>query len=270
MKVVILCGGKGTRLKEETEYKPKPLVTVGGMPLVWHIMKIYSHYGFRDFILCLGYKGDMIKDYFLHFEELTNDFTLQLRNNTSRIIHHDNDILEDWNITFVNTGMETQTGGRIARIKHLVDQDEDFFLTYGDGVCDVRIPDVYDLHKKTGAIVTVTGVQPATHYGILDVQDGMAKSFKEKPHIESIINGGFKVCNRNVFDYITEDKDCIFEQEPLQRLAREGKLAVHKHTGFWYAMDTSKQHEELNAIWNAGNPPWKVWDHQPRSFYDNG
>ena len=259
MQVVILCGGKGTRLKEETEFKPKPLVTVGGMPLLWHIMKIYSHYGYNDFILCLGYKVEMIKEYFLNFEELTNDFTLRLRNRQQRIVHHRNEALEDWNITFADTGLETQTGGRIARIEHLIDGD-DFFLTYGDGVADVHIPSVYDLHKKIGAVLTVTGVRPRTFYGILDVDGGMAKSFKEKPTIENIINGGFKVCSKKLFEYLSPDANCVLEQEPMRHLAQEGKLAVHEHCGFWYAMDTHKQYEELNAIWNAGNPPWKVWE----------
>jgi len=259
MKVVILCGGRGTRLKEETEYKPKPLVTVGGMPILWHIMKIYSHYGFNDFILCLGYKGELIKDYFLNFEELTNDFTLDLRSKEKRVVHHNKKSLENWRITFANTGQESQTGTRLYKIRHLLN-GEDFLLTYGDGVGNVDIPKTLRLHKDTGAVITVTGIYPKLHWGILETKNNMAVSFKEKPTAEHVVNGGFKVCNTKIFDYLSADPDCILEQGPMRQLAQEGKMAVYEHDGFWHSMDTYKQYEELNAMWNTGDAPWKIWE----------
>jgi glucose-1-phosphate cytidylyltransferase len=259
MKVVILCGGKGTRLHEETEFKPKPLVQIGGMPILWHIMKIYSSYGFRDFILCLGYKGSMIKDFFLHYEELTNDFTLNLRSLDSRIHYHNTEKLEDWNITFVDTGLETQTGGRIARIKDLIKDDDDFFLTYGDGLSNVDINALLNYHYEKNRVLTLTGVHPPSPFGIITVKDGIVTSFKEKPKLEGFVNGGFFVCSKRMFDYISTDVNCIFEEKPMKRLTKEGQLAVYEHTDFWQAMDTQKHVNELNKIWDSGKAPWKIW-----------
>lgn len=259
MKVVILCGGRGTRLYEETEFKPKPLVQIGGMPILWHIMKIYSSYGHKEFILALGYKGSMIKEYFLNYEELSSDFTLDLRSEYSRIRYHDNSKLEDWVISFVDTGLDAQTGARIARIKDYVKDQDDFFLTYGDGVSDVNINKLNSFHQNKKRILTVTGVQPPSPFGIITTEDGIATSFKEKPKLGGLINGGFFVCNRRVFDYLTTEPDCVFEEEPIKSLTRESQVSVFEHDGFWYAMDTQKQVNELNQIWNSGNTPWKVW-----------
>jgi glucose-1-phosphate cytidylyltransferase len=257
MKVVILCGGRGARFREETEFKPKPLVNVGSMPILWHIMKTYSHYGYKDFILCLGYKGEMIKDYFLHFEELANNFTLRLRDN-QKIIHHEPHRLENWNISFIDTGQETLTGGRVSRIKDYIGDDEDFFLNYGDGVADVNIPAVYNFHKEKGMAVTVTAIKPRNVYGVLSVQDDKACSFEEKPIMDKWINGGFFVCNRRVFDYLSPDPGCILEKE-FARISRDGQMAAYQHDGFWHSVNNHKDWEEINRMEAEGNTPWKVW-----------
>jgi len=259
MKVVILCGGKGTRLNEETEFKPKPLVQIGSMPILWHIMKIYSSYGFKEFVLALGYKGHMIKEYFLNYEELSNDFTLNLRSRHSRIEHHDHSKLEDWTITFVDTGLETQTGGRIARIRKFLGDDEEFFLTYGDGLSNVNIDELYKFHKKNNKILTLTGVNPSSHFGVITHENGVVTSFKEKPKLEGVVSGGFFVCNKKIFEHIRTDENCIFEEEPMRNLAKHGQIAIYEHNDFWYAMDTQKQMIELNKIWESRKVPWKVW-----------
>lgn len=258
MKVVILCGGKGERLREETEFKPKPLIEIGDMPILWHIMKIYSHYGFKDFILLLGYKGYMIKDFFRNFEFRSNDCTLSLRDDAHRVSYLKKENLEDWNITFVDTGLETSTGGRVARIRDFI-TDGDFFLTYGDGLSDVNIRDLYEYHKKKKRALTLTGVNPASPYGIIEVHDGLAKSFKEKPKLDGMVNGGFFVCSASVFKYLSPEPGCILEEEPMKRLARDGQLAVYAHSGFWTAMDTYKQVKALNEMWISGRAEWKIW-----------
>ncbi|MDO8584390.1 MAG: glucose-1-phosphate cytidylyltransferase [bacterium] len=258
MKAVILCGGKGTRLREETEYRPKPLVTVGSMPILWHIMKIYSHYGINDFILCLGYKGGMIKEFFLNFERLTRDFTLDLRSQESRIIHHDTNHLEDWRITFVDTGEDANTGARVARIEPFV-HGETFCLTYGDGLANINIQELIAFHKHQGKIATISGVHPENTFGIVEHEGGLVKTFREKPRMESTINGGFFVCEPTFFSYLSQDASCVLEQEPLSHLAKEEKLSVYDHPGFWYCMDTYKHWEELNRRWSSGAAPWKVW-----------
>lgn len=259
VKVVILCGGKGTRLREETEFRPKPLIHIGDMPILWHIMKTYSFYGYNDFILCLGYKGEMIKKYFLYFEELTNDFTLHLRSQETRITHHNTGPLENWHITFVDTGQEAQTGARIAKIRKYIGSDDYFLLTYGDGVANINLDALIDHHKKMDKVLTVTGVHSMSVFGILKHKDGLVKSFREKPKIDDTISGGYFVCSNKVFDYLSEDDACIFEDKPMKRLAREQQLAMYQHDGFWYCMDTHKHYEELNAIWQKGEAPWKVW-----------
>jgi glucose-1-phosphate cytidylyltransferase len=258
-KVVILCGGKGTRLHEETEFKPKPLVKIGGMPILWHIMKIYSAFGYKDFILCLGYKGEMIKDYFLSFEEMVNDFTLNLRSKEARIVYHENENLDDWKITFVDTGLETQTGGRIKRVEKFIGADQDFFLTYGDGLSNINLDQLYQFHQSMGCTLTLTGVHPPSQFGVIKFERGVASSFKEKPRLEGVISGGFFVCNRKIFDYLTPDESCIFEEQPMRNLADQGQLAVFEHQDFWYAMDNQKHVNELNKIWDSGAVPWKQW-----------
>lgn len=258
MKVIILCGGKGERLREETEFKPKPLIEIGGMPILWHIMKTYSHYGYKDFILLLGYKGYMIKEFFLNFEYMVNDFTLNLRSKENKVTYHRKENLEDWNITFVDTGENANTGARVARAEHLIDEDN-FFLTYGDGVSDIDIKKLYAFHTKKNKILTITGIHPASSFGIIEVENEIAKSFKEKPTLDGVINGGFFVCNKKIFNFLSKDGSCIFEEEPLRRLAKEKNIAVFEHKGFWAAMDTYKQVKVMNGIWESSSPPWKVW-----------
>ncbi len=261
-KVVILCGGRGTRLKEETEFRPKPLVRVGGMPILWHIMKIYSHFGFRDFILCLGYKGEMIREYFLNFEEMTNNFTLDLRaknRGKKRIIHHSKTPLEDWKITFVDTGQEAQTGARIYRIREHVDNDKDFFLTYGDGVADIDLHMLLAYHRTMKKPVTVTGVHSRSVFGLIEHERGLVRTFREKPKLVDVISGGFFVCTPEVFGYLNNEDSFIFEDKPLKTLARKKRLALFTHEGFWYCMDNQKHVDELNRLWFSGKAPWKIW-----------
>ncbi|HDL64606.1 MAG TPA: glucose-1-phosphate cytidylyltransferase [Proteobacteria bacterium] len=253
MKVVILCGGRGTRLVEETEYRPKPMVHVGDRPILTHIMDIYSGYGFKDFILTLGYKGAMIKDYFLNFDYYTNDFTIDL--GEGKVITPHTRRHPDWRITLANTGEETLTGGRIKRIEQYIEGDT-FMLTYGDGVSDIEIDQLLNYHRKMGKIATVTGVHPMTRFGELDIEDGLVKEFREKPQVKTgLINGGFFVFQREVFDYLSEDGS--LEREPLENLARDGELAIFPHDGFWHCMDTYRDMEHLNEIWASGDAPWK-------------
>lgn len=260
MKVVILCGGQGTRLREETEYRPKPLVPIGDMPILWHIMKIYSHYGYKEFILCLGYKGEMIKEYFLNFEELTNDFTLNLRSKAERIIHHNKATLENWNITFVDTGINAQTGSRVARIKEFIGKDKEFFLTYGDGVAAINIRELLKFHKKHGQIGTITGVRPCSRFGEIMVKGEQVVKFNEKPPVpHSYINGGFFVLKREFFKYLSTSDDCVLEKKPLEALVKDKELVMYPHGGYWQCMDTYRDSLLLNENWRQGKAPWKVW-----------
>lgn len=259
MKVVILCGGKGTRLHEETEYRPKALVQVGDKPILWHIMKLYSYYGYKDFILCLGYKGEMIKDYFLNYDELSHDFTLQLGSGEKKILHHENNT-PNWKITFVDTGLECDTGSRIARVAKYLGGEENFFLTYGDGVANVDIPKLLTYHKERRKIVTVTGIKPPNPFGVLEVENGLVRTFAEKHQSKDWTNGGFFVCNKKVFDYLSDDGACIFEQEPLNQLSHHGQLAVYHHNDFWHCVDTLKHVEGLNSLFQKGQRPWMVWE----------
>ncbi|MBR0598682.1 glucose-1-phosphate cytidylyltransferase [Sinanaerobacter chloroacetimidivorans] len=256
MKTVILCGGKGTRMREETEFRPKPLVRIGEKPIIWHIMKIYSHFGFNDFVLCVGYKGDMIKRYFMEMYCLNNDFTISTGRHSDICFHTQND--ENWNVTIVDTGLESQTGKRIKQIKKYIDTDE-FMLTYGDGLSDVDIKELIASHRKSGKIATLTGVNPNSPFGVFQIEDGIVTSFKEKPILDDVINGGYMVLNKEVFDYIP-DQDCAFEQEPLHHLAKDSELSIYKHNGFWTAIDTYKDIERVNELWNGGEAPWKLWD----------
>lgn len=256
MKTVILCGGKGTRMREETEFRPKPLVEVGDHPIIWHIMKIYSYYGFNDFVLCVGYKGEMIKRYFMEMCWRNNDFTVKTDPHAK--IQYHTAAKEDWNVTIVDTGPETLTGGRIKQVKKYID-DENFMLTYGDGLSNVNIKELCAYHLKTGKIATLTGINPSSPFGVIETQNGIVTSFKEKPILDDIINGGYMVLNRKVFDYLP-DEDCAFEQEPLHKLAQEAQLAVYKHDGFWTAIDTYKDIERVNGLCKTGETPWKLWE----------
>lgn len=256
MKVVILAGGLGTRISEETDIRPKPMVEIGGMPILWHIMKIYAHYGFNEFVICCGYKGHIIKDYFYNVFMNNADITLDLAHNKTTV-HKSN--TEDWKITMIDTGKDTMTGGRIKRIKDYVN-NETFMLTYGDGVSNVDIPALLETHKKHKKLATVTAVQPSGRFGALGINDANeVESFFEKPKGDgSWINGGFFVCEPQVFDYIKDDST-IWEQAPLENLAKENQLAAYKHRGFWKPMDTLKDKQDLNEFWNEGKAEWKIW-----------
>ena len=257
MKVVILCGGLGTRLREETEFRPKPMVPVGERPIVWHIMKIYAHYGFKEFILCLGYKGEAIKDYFRNYHWNTSDVTLKL-GPRPQIKYHNQHTEEDWSVTLVDTGQTTQTGGRLKRVLPYITGDT-FLLTYGDGVINSDITKSVAFHKKAGKIATLTAVQPASRFGDLAIKGDTVIEFKEKAARQaSFINGGFFVVNKRIAKYLTDDK-CVLEQEPLNNLAAQGQIAAYAHTGFWQCMDTYREQQLLTEMWQKGDAPWKVW-----------
>jgi len=258
MKVVILCGGIGTRLKEETEFRPKSMVEIGGRPILWHIMKIYRHFGFNEFICCLGYKGEMIKEFFNNYEVLNNDFTIELGKKKHIEIHnHQND--ESWKVTLAETGDKTLKGARLKKVAKYIDGDE-FMVTYGDGVANVDIRALLDFHRRHGKLVTLTGVNPVSRFGELKVKGDQVEVFREKPEDSTgLVNGGFLVFNRKIFNYLTEDENCDLEIGPLQTICAEGQLMVYKHHGAWYCMDTIRDVEQLNNLWNEGKAGWKVW-----------
>lgn len=257
IKVVILCGGFGTRLREETELKPKPMIEIGGMPILWHIMKTYSYYGFNEFILCLGYKGEVIKEYFYNYEILSNDFTIELGSKNIKMYPKHSET--GWKITLVDTGLKAMTGARVKRIERFIDSDT-FMLTYGDGVTDLNIKELLNFHKNQGKIGTLTGVFPPSRYGELLIQGDRVVSFKEKSKNQNnSINGGYFVFNREFFNYLDNDDSCILEKEPLEKLASDGELKVFQHKGFWQCMDTYRDYKYLNDLWERGKVPWKVW-----------
>jgi len=257
MKVVILCGGRGTRLREETEVRPKPLVEIGDRPILWHIMKIYAHYGFNEFVLCLGYKGRMIKEYFLNYEMMSSDLTLKLGSNDVKT--HNQSQERGWIITFAETGEKAQTGARVKRIEKYIEGDL-FMLTYGDAVANINIENLLEFHKSHGKIGTITGVHPSSRFGELVIKDRQIVQFTEKPQIkEGFINGGFFVFDKEFFDYLRDDNICYLEREPLEKLASDGELMAYMHEGFWQCMDTHKELEILNNLWRSPKPPWKVW-----------
>jgi glucose-1-phosphate cytidylyltransferase len=255
MKVVILAGGLGTRLSEETAIRPKPMVEIGGRPILWHIMKLYAHQGFNEFVICLGYKGYVIKEYFANYFLHMCDVTFDLASNALEVHQSQS---EPWKVTLVDTGEATATGGRIKRVARYLDGDQ-FMLTYGDGVADVDLPALLAFHAKEGALATVTGVQPPGRFGALRIDGHRATGFQEKPSGDGgWINGGFFVVNRKAIDYIDGDQT-VWENEPMERLARERQLAVHLHKGFWQPMDTLRDRSQLEAMWQAGQAPWKKW-----------
>jgi len=255
MKVVILCGGMGTRLREETEYKPKPMVEVGGRPILWHIMKIYSTYGFNDFVLCLGYKQHAIKEYFLNYEYMNNDFTINLKSKNKIVSHVTHG--DDWNITLVDTGLETKKGTRIKMIEPYIKEDQ-FMVTYGDGVGDINIKNVIAQHRQQKKIVTFTGVHPISRFATVGFdKKGEVVSWKEKDTIDEYINVGFMVLDRKIFSYL--DDDCELEEGPMEKLAQARKAGMYKHEGFWQCMDTYRDNLFLRSLWDKGNAPWKVW-----------
>ena len=258
MKVVILAGGFGTRISEESHLRPKPMIEIGDAPILWHIMKMYSHYGHNDFIICCGYKGYMIKEYFAEYYLRRSDVTFDFTNENKMIIH--SNIAEPWRVTVVDTGLNSQTGGRIKRIKPYV-EGERFFMTYGDGVSDINLPDLVKKHDNSGKTVTLSAIQPGSRFGVLEIndRDGSITGFREKAKEDgSWINAGFMVMEQAVFDYIRED-GTIFEREPLERLSAEGKLGVYQHYGFWHCLDTARDKGALEEAWANGNAKWKVW-----------
>jgi len=258
--VVILCGGKGTRLREETEFRPKPIIQVGDKPIIWHIMKTYSHFGFKNFMLCLGYKGEVIREYFINYDWNHSDIKIELGSKKVTKLENNHDE-EDWQISMVDTGQETMTGGRLKRLsKYLEKTGSDiFFSTYGDGVSDVDIAKLLEFHKSHGKLATVTAVRPASRFGELLIEGNLVSHFKEKPQTaEGWINGGYFVLDHKVLDLIENDS-IVFEDEPLKALAQMGELAVYQHEGFWQCMDTYRELELLNSLYNSGKALWKVW-----------
>ncbi|MFN3557891.1 MAG: glucose-1-phosphate cytidylyltransferase [Brevundimonas sp.] len=256
MKAVILAGGLGTRFSEETSLRPKPMIEIGGKPILWHIMKMYSSHGINDFIVCCGYKGYMIKEYFANYFLHTSDITVDMREN--RVEVHERRA-EPWSVTLVDTGEASMTGGRIKRVRRYLDADEPFLLTYGDGVADVDIAATIAFHKRHGRMATLTATYPPGRFGAVEVVDGQVNAFTEKPQGDGgMINGGFFVLSPKVLDYIAEDAT-IWEQEPLKRLAAEGQLMAWPHEGFWQPMDTLRDKIQLEALWEAGAAPWKTW-----------
>ena len=258
MKTIILCGGIGTRLKEETEFKPKPMVYIGDKPIIWHIMKIYSYYGFNEFILALGYKANYIKDFFLNQKAFTSDFTLNTTNHKVKFYLNDLDKIDDFKITFVDTGLETLPGERILRCQEYIpENDKHFMVTYGDGVTDANIGELVKYHRQQKTIGTITGVHPRSKYGLARLNEqNLIESFVEKPILDDWVNGGYMVFEKKFFDYIKPGET---EHPALIRLAKEKQLSLFKHDKFWHAMDTYKEVEELKNLWNSGNAPWKIW-----------
>tara|TARA_B100001971_G_scaffold209074_1_gene231992 strand:- start:184 stop:963 length:780 start_codon:yes stop_codon:yes gene_type:complete len=259
MRVVILCGGMGTRLREETEFRPKPMVKIGAKPILWHIMKHYAHYGFNKFVLCLGYKGEVIKEYFYHYMLHNNNVTIKLGKDR-QVTLHENSEAENWEVTLVDTGDSALKGARIHKAKKYIDEDY-FMVTYGDGVSNINIKQLIEFHKEHGKVATVTGVNPRYSYGLIKENKGKVISFIEKPKIEEgLVNGGFFVFRKNFFDYLSQDDDCDFEIGPLEQLSSKGELMVYHHKGDWACMDTYRDTIFLNRLWESNQAFWKEWD----------
>ena len=260
MKAVILCGGQGTRIRDANEALPKPLLPIGTKPIVWHIMKGYAQHGVKDFVLCLGYKGWVIKEFFLNYRTMTTDVTVRLGRHDDLEFHGRHDE-EDWKVTLAETGEETMTGGRVAAIRRYVEGEEQFLLTYGDGVSDVDVTRLLAFHESHGKIATVTAVRPPGRFGEMEMDGQLVREFNEKPQVtEGFINGGFFVLDaKRVWDYVGTSTRTIFEREPLQNLARDRQLVAFPHTGFWQPMDTAREYGLLNDLWAAGKAPWKTW-----------
>lgn len=258
MKVIILCGGVGTRLKEETEFRPKPMVYVGNKPLVWHIMKTYAWYGYNEFILALGYKADYIKEFFLNQKAFTADFSLNTRNHKTKFFLEEREEIDDFKITFVDTGVETMSGERILKCqKYILKRDKYFMVTYGDGVADIDIHQLVKFHKKQKTVGTVTGVHPRTKYGLVRTsKDNLITGFTEKPVLSDWVSGGFMVFDKRAFDYFRKGE---MDFDGIRRMASDKEVSLYKHDRFWFAIDTYKELEDLNTIWQSGKAPWKVW-----------
>jgi glucose-1-phosphate cytidylyltransferase len=257
MQVVILCGGLGTRLREETEYRPKPMVHIGGRPILWHIMKTYAAHGHKEFILCLGYKGEVIREFFLNYLAMTSDLTLRL-GRAPAIEYHSAHAEEDWSVTLIETGLKTMTGGRLQRaLPHV--REDDFLLTYGDGLTDSDINASIAFHREHGRTATLTAIPPENRFGHLELAGTAVRSFQEKPRAQGeYVNGGYFVLHKRIGQYLTGD-ECVLEKEPLARLAAEGELHAFEHRGFWQCMDNYREYELLNRLWDSGAAPWKSW-----------
>lgn len=260
MKTVILCGGLGTRIRDVADNIPKPMIPIGGFPILWHIMKYYAHFKHREFVLCLGYMGDVVKDFFLNYAAHTSDFTITL-GGEGRIEYHSEPVEQDWKVTLAHTGVNAMTGARIYRIRRYVERDEHFMLTYGDGVSDVDLEKLLAFHKSHGKALTVTGVRPPGRFGeIMADPGGRVVEFNEKPQASGgLISGGFFVCRRTLFDYLDDQENLVFEQEPMRRIVGAGQLMLYNHEGFWQPMDTNRDHSFLNNLFTSGKAPWKVW-----------
>lgn len=259
MKVVILAGGLGTRISEESHLRPKPMIEIGEKPILWHIMKIYSHYGFNDFIICLGYKGYIIKEYFADYYLHMSDVTFDFKNGNEMIVHQN--VVEPWKVTLVDTGLYAQTGARIKRIQKYINE-ESFMLTYGDGVSDIDLNKLNQFHQQQKKVVTMTAVQPGGRFGVLDIgKNEQVNRFVEKSKEDGgWVNAGFMVLDYEIFDYLEDDEELIFEKEPLERLALDGQLMAYKHDGFWQCMDTMRDKQTLETLWTKGTAPWKRWE----------
>lgn len=260
MKVVILCGGFGTRIRDVAEDIPKPMIPIGGLPILWHIMKYYSQFGHGEFVLCLGYKGDVIKDFFLNYEAHTNDFTINL-GETRSIKYHNRRSEEDWLVTLADTGLNALTGARVKRIEKYIESEETFMLTYGDGLGNVDLDSLLEFHKSHGKIMTVTGVYPPGRFGELEcTKDGLVEQFNEKPQSSGgLISGGFFVCQKELFSYLDDRENLTFEQEPMGNLVRDRQLMVYQHQGFWQPMDTYRDYQLLKGMYEERNAPWVIW-----------
>jgi len=260
MKVVILCGGQGTRLREETEYRPKPMVPIGRNPILWHIMKTYAHYGHKEFIICLGYKGEMIKEYFRNYLWNTCDVTFALGQDR-KLIFHDHHNEEDWTVTLADTGEDSKTAYRVKLVQQYIPQGESFLLTYGDGLGTIDVNASIEAHQKAGKVCTISAVHPAGRFGTLRIADqGKIHLFSEKPQFEeAYVNGGYMVCDHRMFGYLPDDPQMMLERKPMDDLARDGELHAFRHEGFWQPMDTYQEMQYLNKLWADDKAPWKIW-----------
>jgi glucose-1-phosphate cytidylyltransferase len=259
MKTVILCGGRGTRIRDVAADLPKPMISIGNRPILWHIMKGYARWGYSDFVLCLGYQGAVIKEFFLSYRVLTSDVTVRLGGNNGAecLTNHDE---EDWQVTLAETGLNAMTGARVRRVRCHLAGEKNFMLTYGDGVGNINIRALVDFHRSHGKVMTVTGVRPPGRFGELNIKNDQVVGFNEKPQVsEGRISGGFFVCDQRLFDYLDDRENLVLEQEPMQHLVGDGELMVFRHDGFWHPMDTYRDYELLNMLWDTNNASWKVW-----------
>jgi len=260
MKVVILCGGMGTRIRDHHETLPKPMIPIGGRPIIWHIMKYYAHFGFKDFVLCMGYKREAFVDFFLHYRYHNSDLTIELGDPEAVRFHDREAEPEDWRITLTDTGLRTNTGGRLRRAAKFISGSR-FMLTYGDGLCNVDLIDLIDFHKRTGKLATVSAVHPTGRFGEIELDEGLVASFAEKPQTSAgYINGGFMVLEREFIERYLNDPNCILEADALAQCAREDQLAAYCHEGFWQCMDTAREHQLLEDLWTSNDAPWRIWD----------